>query len=485
MLVGVPLGLSSKRGGKSTGFVLTILLVFVYYFVSSVGIALATQGKVSPFLGVWGANLVFAIAGALLLQQMSRGGIALSLLSALGVYLSRGIAHLRKQQPQRAEVDISMQLPQRLRSVLRIRFPLILDEYIMRAFASNVALVLTSFSMLFIIFTFFELIGDIIRNRTALVTVGDYLLNLIPYIIYNTTPLCVLVAVLITFCGLARTSEFTAMKSAGFSLYRIVTPVLVLTAMIAVSLFVFDDFYLPAANRRQEALRSVIKGRPAQTFLRPDRQWMSGQSPNQQPTEMPTQLSVRPPGLPDTATDTDTPRRATEPTRIFYYQAFSADNDAFLNLTVFEFDLGHLHTGAAHLRPVRSLGSPYRTLDLRKRLGSILRRRDRRHLPALRPDDLPRHPRAAAVLQKRRPSVAGDELLRTLHLYRRPAAIRYDRHAKARRAAQSQDRLPRRHAGHGDARDPLCARDRQTLRRRGVRGGDPARGLVHRRSQPV
>ncbi len=41
MLVGVPLGLSSKRGGKSTGFVLTILLVFVYYFLSSIGVAFA------------------------------------------------------------------------------------------------------------------------------------------------------------------------------------------------------------------------------------------------------------------------------------------------------------------------------------------------------------------------------------------------------------------------------------------------------------
>ena len=306
MLVGVPLGLSSKRGGKSTGFVLTILLVFVYYFVSSVGIALATQGKLSPFVGVWGANFAFAIAGLLLLQQMSRGGVALSLLSAIGVYIGRGIAHLRKQQPQRAEVDISMQLPQRLRSLLRIRFPLILDEYIMRAFASNVVLVLTSFSMLFII--------------------------------YNVTPLCVLVAVLITFGGLARSSEFTAMKAAGFSLYRIVTPVLLLTAMIAVSLFVFDDFYVPAANRRQEALRSVIKGRPAQTFLRPDRQWISGQSPNQQPTEMPTQLSVRPPGLPETATDTDTPHRTTDPARIFYYQFFDPDRNVFANLTVFEFD---------------------------------------------------------------------------------------------------------------------------------------------------
>ena len=91
-------------------------------------------------------------------------------------------------------------------------------------------------------------------------TVGDYLINLMPYIIYAVTPLCALVAVLVTFGGLNRSSELTAMKATGISLYRVVTPVLVIAAMIAVSLFLFDEFYLPgcepqaggAARRDQE-----------------------------------------------------------------------------------------------------------------------------------------------------------------------------------------------------------------------------------------
>jgi LPS export ABC transporter permease LptF len=349
MLVGVPLGLSSKRGGKSTGFVLTILLVFLYYFVSSVGVALASQGKLSPFLGVWGANLIFAGAGALLLQQLSRGGVALSIFSSFGVFLARMISRLRPNQPQRSEADLITQLPQRLRSLLRIQFPLILDEYIMRSFTSAFAMVLTSFSILFLIFTFFELIGDIIRNRTPLVTVGDYLLNLIPYIVSTVTPLCVLVAVLITFGALTRSSEFTAMKAAGFSLYRVVAPVLVLAAVIGVSLFAFDEFYLPAANRRQDALRAVIKGRPAQTFLQPDRQWMSGQTVSQQLQTSPSSQSSpdatfvpapqpsagRAPANPEPIL---VPHDTGEPARIFYYVFFDADNNIFSKLSVFEFD---------------------------------------------------------------------------------------------------------------------------------------------------
>ena len=310
MLVGVPLGLSSKRGGKSTGFVLTILLVFVYYFLSSVGVAFAKTGKLSPFLGVWGANLIFAAAGAFLLYQMSRGGIALSIFSSIGISINKLLARFTRGSDPASHTTLDIAtLLRRFRSTFRIQFPLLLDDYVMREYATSLGLVLLSFSTLFIIFTFFELIGDIIRNRTPLVTVGDYLLNLIPFILYQVTPLCALVAVLITFGALSKSSEITAMKATGISLYRVVAPVLVLTVLIAAGLFAFDEFYLPAANRRQEALRSVIKDKPAQTFLRPDRKWISGQT-----------------------------TAAGQPSRIFYYQYFDADRNGFANLTVFEFE---------------------------------------------------------------------------------------------------------------------------------------------------
>jgi len=311
MLVGVPLGISSKRGGKSTGFVLTIVLVFIYYFLSSVGVAFAQSGRLSPFLGVWGANLLFAAAGAILLYQMSRGGIALSIFSSIGVWLNQLLTRLisGKQSPNtRSRHDVATWL-RRFRNVSRIQFPLLLDDYVMREYATNFSIVLFSFSCLFLIFTFFELIGPIFRNRTPLFTVGEYLINLIPYILYNVTPLCALVAVLVTFGALNRSSELTAMKSSGISLYRIMTPILVVTILISAGLFLFDELYLPAANRRQEALLSIIKNKPTQTFSRPDRQWISGQTNN-----------------------------AGEPARIFYYQYFNAETDKFANLTVFEFD---------------------------------------------------------------------------------------------------------------------------------------------------
>lgn len=312
MLVGVPLGLSSKRGGKSTGFVLTILLVFVYYFLSSVGIAFAKNGKISPFIGVWGANLLFTVAGVLLLYQMSRGSIALGLFSNAGAYLNRVTSRLLSRGATGSAIASTMDIAtllRRFRRTFRIHFPLLLDDYVMREYAANFATILAGFLALSIIFTFFELLGDIFRNHISFLTIGDYLLNLIPFMLYNVTPLCALVAVLVTFGALSRSSEITAMKATGVSLYRIITPVLVVTLIISAGLFSFDELYLPAANRRQEALLSTIKNKPAQTFLRPDRKWISGQT-----------------------------SAAGEPSRIFYYQFFDADKNVFANLSVFEFD---------------------------------------------------------------------------------------------------------------------------------------------------
>ena len=307
MLVGVPLGLSSKRGGKGSGFVATLALVFLYYFLSIIGTAFARGDKLPAFVGVWGANIIFAVAGLLLIQQMSRGGFAVNLVSGISTAFTTLVEKVGRKRSSNEMTAGSGALMQRIRRALRIRFPLILDEYVMGGFLRNFILVLASLVAMFIIFTFFELIGDIIRYRTPLVTVGDYLLNLIPFILYNVTPLCSLVAVLITFGGLNRTSEITAMKATGTSLYRIVAPALVVAMILSAALFAFEESYLPAANRRQEALLSTIKGKPAQTFLRPDRKWISGQT---------------------IGTD--------QPTRIFYYQFFDPDKNVFANVTVFE-----------------------------------------------------------------------------------------------------------------------------------------------------
>jgi LPS export ABC transporter permease LptG/LPS export ABC transporter permease LptF len=308
MLVGVPLGVASRRGGKSSGFVFTVLLVFIYYFLSSTGMALGKQNKIPVLLSVWSANLLFASVGLFLLWQMATGGNRLATLMAWAARAPKVADPAEERQVSWLTRMLGKLQPRMNRARSRNAFPRILDEYVVREFLLMFLLVLASFVMLMLVFTFFDLIGDIIRNHISMATVGAYLVNLTPSMIYQIAPLAVLIAALVTFGVLNRNSEIIAMKATGISLYRLVIPTISIAAILSVSLFLFDDYYLPQANRRQEALRAVIKGRPPQTFLHPEQKWIFGQTH---------------PG---------------EPGRIFYYQFFDPDRNEFGNLSVFEFD---------------------------------------------------------------------------------------------------------------------------------------------------
>ena len=308
MLVGVPLGVTSRRGGKSSGFVYTVLLVFLYYFLSATGTALGRQNKVPVFLAVWSANILFTAVGIFLLWQMASGGRVLSAISAWFARFSndRDGAVKTNGVSLTGFLERFPVLPRQ--SKPRNTFPRILDEYVVREFLNTFLLVLSGFVLLMLIFTFFDLVGDILRNHIPLTTVGAYLVNLTPDMLYNITPLAVLIAVLVTFGVLNRNSEIIAMKATGVSLYRLVIPIVSIAAVLSIGLFLFDQYYLPQANRKQEALRNIIKGKPPQTVSHPEHNWIFGEP------------------------------RPGEPGRIFYYEFYDPDRMEFANLSVFEFD---------------------------------------------------------------------------------------------------------------------------------------------------
>jgi LPS export ABC transporter permease LptG/LPS export ABC transporter permease LptF len=310
MLVGVPLGVVSRRGGKSSGFVFTLLLVVLYYVLSYTGVALARQDKLPVVLAVWLANILFAAAGIFLLWQMASGGRVLSAIVSLTTRTpNMASSHLTAHNDNGSRLSHSHERRTRTaRTAYRGAFPRILDQYVLRQFLGMFFTVLCGFVLLMLVFTFFELVGDIIKNQIPLTTVGLYLVNLTPSMLYTIAPLAVLIAVLVTFGVLNRNSEIIAMKATGISLYRLIVPIVSIAAILAVSLFLFDEFYLPQANRRQEALRNEIKKRPAQTVLHPEQTWIFGQP------------------------------RPGEPGRIFYYKFFDRDANEFADLSVFEFD---------------------------------------------------------------------------------------------------------------------------------------------------
>jgi len=295
-LVGIPLGVSSRKGGKSSGYVTALFLAFFCYHLASIAlIGMAKQHALNVEAAVWTPDAAFMIAGLILIARLERPGDR-DLVGSLRGWITTGYHRLRPR-------FTSPEVGDRGRVRWMPLVPQLLDTYVLTSFLFYFALLLASFVLMTEVYNFFDLLGDIIRNGIAMSRVFTYLFFLTPMLIYETLPISVLVAVLVTFGVLTKHNEVTAFKACGISLHRLAIPVLAMSGLFSAGLFAFDHFYIPDANRKQDALRNEIKGKPSQTYLHPERKWIFGKG-----------------------------------SRIYYYKYFDNLESVMGNVSVFELD---------------------------------------------------------------------------------------------------------------------------------------------------
>lgn len=269
-LVGIPLGVSARKGGKSAAFIVTVVLAFLYYLGFITLIGLARKGSLPVPVAVWTPDAVFSIAGIVLLSRLERPGDRdfMAWLRGVGRRVGISLKTLGRARASRARVSAFQRFGFR---------PMLIDSYVLNGFVFYFAVLVAALVALIEVFTFFELLGDMVKNDIGMSTMLDYLYHLAPSLIYQLTPIGTLVASLICFGVLTKYNEVTAFKAGGVSVHRLAAPVLCASLFLSVALFAFDHYYIPEANRRQEMLRAEIKKKPVATYLRSDRQWVYGQ----------------------------------------------------------------------------------------------------------------------------------------------------------------------------------------------------------------
>jgi len=311
-LAGVPLGITPRRAGKSAAVILTAALAFVYWIGLIGCISLARQGKLRPEIAMWLPDLLFAFFGIVMIARLERPG-DLDIMGHLMAFfrvIGRAPRALKRLEPRMWLTRFSL-LPQ------------VIDTYVLASFLFYFVLLLASFVLMTHVFTFFELLSDIIKNHPPMSRVLSYHLFLTPRLIYEFTPIGVLTAVLVVFGVLAKHNEITAFKACGISVYRLAVPVLVASLFLSGSLFAFDHYWVPDADRRQDAIRAEIKGKPAQTFLRPDRKWIYGFHD-----------------------------------RVYYYKYFDREEQSMLGVNVYEIDAARFRL-KRHISAERARWEPH------------------------------------------------------------------------------------------------------------------------------
>jgi LPS export ABC transporter permease LptF/LPS export ABC transporter permease LptG len=287
--LGAGMGLRVRRGGRTLGIALSMGAMLLYYLVSLAGEQLAKGGAVPAAPAIWAPFLLTLLASAALLWRQGTGF---------------GISHLFKGKTIGPTLELSTRGSIGNSSFIKGLLNKSVLSDLVRYFSGTFVVLM----LIFMIFTLFELLRFIVINSSSWWLIAKYLFFLAPLIAVTIAPMCVLLAVLITFTLMIRRSEIIAWWGSGQSIYRLVLPAFAFAIAVSLGVWAIQEQLMPGTNKRQNQLRSQIRGGVTRMDAAGGRRWM-----------------------------------ATENTRRVYTYFFDAGRSRLDRPTVFEFDEQGIH----------------------------------------------------------------------------------------------------------------------------------------------
>ncbi len=269
----VPLGISTRKGGQISGFVISLGVIFVYYTTSVAAENMIRKGSLSPFLGMWSANLFLLAVGAFLYYYTAKEKtLGFEKFVDLVDRLRRRIFKARQELRQKK----SPAVPRIPRAFVPGKFLKILDVYVAKKLIFMFFLVFTSLILVFYTITIMELIDDVVENDVAFSRIFEYLYYHTPEIISFVLPVSILTAVLLTFSMMSKNNELTAVQVSGISLYRLTWPALLSGVVLSLVFFYVQENIMPHANKKKQEILNIIYNLKGLTEEETNKNWVVG-----------------------------------------------------------------------------------------------------------------------------------------------------------------------------------------------------------------
>ena len=252
-VIGVALGLHTRREGRLGGFMLGVAVIFVYHGLNTLAEGRTKAGTFPAEWARWVPNLVLGAVGMAAMWWRMRGtGNSLTLPLP---------APWRRREPRRADgprarpaVALVLRIPD-----VRLPRPRLLDLYVLRRYLAVVALSSGALLGLYYVGAFIDRSEKLFKGQADGGMLAAFLVYSTPQFVAYLAPMAVLVAVLATLGGLIRTGELVVMRACGVSLYRAALPLLLMGVIWSGALFVLDDRVLAHANVKAERLDNHIR----------------------------------------------------------------------------------------------------------------------------------------------------------------------------------------------------------------------------------
>ena len=126
-----------------------------------------------------------------------------------------------------------------------------LDQYLLLKFWSILCLSIIGFISIFIIVDLIENIDRFIDNHVPFNIILKYYFYTIPWFINIGLPMSVLISTIFSLGTIIKENEWTAMKAAGISLYRISSPIIFSGFVISGCSFILDNKLVSFGNEKR------------------------------------------------------------------------------------------------------------------------------------------------------------------------------------------------------------------------------------------
>lgn len=133
----------------------------------------------------------------------------------------------------------------------------ILDKYIIIQYLKIFFIITIAFSAVFIIIDVFDRLPRLMRSSSEINYLAMFFLLRIPYLFLITSPVTVLLSGLFLMDNLSKYNESIAIRAAGISILRMVTPILVLGLIFSFGVMLLGDLVLPRAEEYRDYILRV------------------------------------------------------------------------------------------------------------------------------------------------------------------------------------------------------------------------------------
>lgn len=155
----------------------------------------------------------------------------------------------------------------------------ILDRYLMRGFMRIFVLSLLCTTVLYLIVDFFDRIDKLLQAGAPLGTSLRYFFYKLPLLISRVLGFAALFSTLFSLGMLSRTREITAMRASGLSLRRVTLPLLLLSFVIALFVFFWNDALVPIFTRKSQYIYQIeVRKKQPKSLIGTAELWIRGEN---------------------------------------------------------------------------------------------------------------------------------------------------------------------------------------------------------------